>query len=143
MTDELLNRILQNGKSFEPALLPKEIERGELGKCFDVCMVAALKHPGMRYVEGVAMCYAGKDRLRGTWILHAWLTDGVHAYDPTWKSFNPEGKEVPMPAVYIGIEMDTMAAARFVRETEYAGVLANESRAPALAAVALKYQKTL
>jgi hypothetical protein len=134
--EPLLNRILQDGKQYEPALLPKGVARGKVGKCFDTCLIEALKNPKLRYVEGVAMCYAGKDqleKLKGTWILHAWLTDGKHAYDPTWLARDGEEKEQPMPAVYVGFEMDTEAVARFVHATEYAGVLANEHRAPALA----------
>lgn len=134
---------MRTGKQYEPALLPKGIERGEVGKCFDTCIMRALTSE-LRYVEGVAMCYAGKDRLdklKGTWILHAWLTDGVHAYDPTWHALDPKGEEVPMPAVYVGVEMDPEAVAKFMAKTEYAGVFANEKRNPALAEKAINSKR--
>lgn len=138
--EQLAIRLLEIGKHYEPALLPKGIKRWPIGRCFDACLMTALEHPELRYVEGVAMCYVkGRNRkkLRGQWILHAWLTDGEHAYDPTWKALDPEGNEQPMPAVYIGVEMDARAVADFCVETEYAGVIANRHRAPELAKKAI------
>lgn len=139
--EEIVERVLRVGKQYEPALLPPDIARGETGKCFDTALIAALTSSGKyRYVESVAMAYAGRDmldKLKGTWVLHAWLTDGEHAFDPTWYALNPQGVEVPFPGIYVGIEMDTMAAADFVRRTEYQGILANAWRHPKLAEKAI------
>lgn len=139
--EEIVEFVLRIGKRYKPALLPPEISRGETGKCFDTSLIEALRSSGRyRYVEGVAMAYAGRDmldKLKGTWVLHGWLTDGVHAFDPTWYALDPQKVEVPFPGIYIGIEMDPMRAAAFVRETEYQGVLANAWRNPKLAEKAI------
>ncbi len=68
-------------------------------------------------------------------VLHAWLTDGEFAFDPTWKAFDKEtGKEVaPTPVNYIGIEMDIKLVAEFMLETGYQGIFANGWRSDALA----------
>lgn len=130
---ETLNFVLSRGKQYTPALLPSHISRGAMGKCFDNCMVRAMLDPNLKYVEGVVMT-ATKQK----WILHAWLTDGVHAYDPTWYCLNKEKKERPVPGIYIGIEMELKKVAKFVSVTEYASVLANRWRNEALAAEALQ-----
>lgn len=137
MTDqELINRILLQGRQYQSALLPKGVTRGPIGKCFDITLLNAMHNRSLRYVEGVAMTYAGTDKLaklKGRWILHAWLTDGTHAFDPTWRALDPQGNEVAMPTAYVGIEMDTMAVAHFVLTTKYSGVLANADKNPELA----------
>lgn len=142
MRDHPLTTSIQKvGKFYEPALLPEGIERGDVGKCFDTCMMAAIRNPHLRYVEGVAMTFAGKDmvaKIKGKWVLHAWLTDGEKAFDPTWYALDPEGKERVMPTVYVGIEMDIRDVAAFVKATEYQGVIANRHRHPELSRKALK-----
>ncbi len=116
---------LSMGKNYKPAVLPADIIRGRRGNCYDHCIIQAawLKDPEYRYVEGVAM-----DPFTKTWILHAWLTDGVHAFDPTWiATAGTEGdhKEIPVPTVYIGIEMKVIDVARFIKKTKHKAVLAN------------------
>lgn len=141
MTDpQIIETLMRIGKTYQPALLPEGIERGRVGKCFDTCMMAAMRNRNLRYVEGIAMTVAGRDmldKLKGKWILHSWLTDGEKAYDPTWLAKDPHGNEVPMPTAYIGIEMDIKDVAAFVSNTEYAGVIANRHRNPELAKAAI------
>ncbi len=129
-TDEVLKFVLERGKRYKPAVLPEGMRRGKLGRCFDNAMMAAMDRRDLTYVEGVAMTIHPKTR--GKWILHAWLTDGEHAFDPTWYAIDDDKKEVPMPTVYFGVEMGVKDVAQFMMETEYAGVFANAHRAPEL-----------
>lgn len=112
--------IFKNGKQYKPALCPSNIIRGKVGDCFDVCLLNAVKF-GYGYVEGLAMNPNNKEE----WILHAWLTDGDNAFDPTWKAIDNEGVEKPIPTVYFGLPMDTFRVFDFVKETEYKSVIEN------------------
>jgi len=89
-----------------------------------------MRNPKYQYVEGVAKVIHPKKKL--DWILHAWLTDGVHAYDPTWLA-EAEDQEHPMPAYYVGIAMPIRSVMEFVSATGYKSVLANYYRNPELA----------
>lgn len=124
--EDLIERL---GKSYEPALLPKDIRRGRLGNCFDECALASMNSRGQyRYVEGVAI--AAMDNKP---VLHAWLTDGKKAFDPTWRATDKTtDKDVAFPGVYFGIEMDIRLVMQFMLETGYQGVLANGHRSPQL-----------
>ncbi len=117
----------QWGKEYIPALLPSDLERMELNQCFDNCAVLAIKNPQYKYVEGFAI-----SPHTGEKILHAWLTDGVYAYDPTWRALKG-GVDVPVPTQYKGIEVKTEDVLTWWKETEYAGILANSWRFPLLA----------
>ena len=120
------------GRQYKAAILPDDIERGTPGICFDWCALQASKNRKYTYVEGVALdpdlARQGKER----WILHAWLTDGEHAFDPTWQAIDKDGKQHPLPSIYIGIPMAIQAVFTFMRMTGYQGVLANRFRLPAL-----------
>lgn len=124
---------MKHGKQYIPALPPKSMHRGIVGDCFDICLVNALTNPALRYVEGMAM----NPKVEGEWILHAWLTDGEHAFDPTWKAFTEDNEEVPLPTYYIGFEMETPKVAAFVKATGYKSVVDNSWRNPELAKNAL------
>lgn len=115
-------------KRYMPALLPDDISRGKLGECFDTCIMIATENRKYKYVEGYASPPGTKVP-----ILHAWLTDGEHAFDPTWDCFNQFGERKPIPATYIGMEMDTDLVIMFMRKTGYQGIIANHFRAPKLA----------
>ncbi len=110
----------RKGQLFIPALLPKDIVRGEIGDCFDHCLIQALVSEGKyKYVEGFV-------KINGEYIYHAWLTDGEHAFDPTWKCLNQKNEEVPMVgAYYLGLILDTMLMCEFVKKTGYKGFFAN------------------
>ena len=112
---------MSKGKSYIPAIAPKHLERGKVGDCFDTCVLAAVRH-GVKYVEGAA-----RNPLTKEWILHAWVTDGVHAWDLTWQA-NINGVEQPVPTEYIGLEMDTRLVVDFMRATKYKGILDNAWR---------------
>lgn len=110
-----------HGKKYIPAMLPPEIERGRVGDCFDWTLIQAHLNPKYKYVEGIA-----KRLNKDEWVLHAWLTDGVHAFDCTWGvQFNQGGQVYPLPTEYIGVEIDTKGTADFYRATEYKSVLWN------------------
>ena len=132
LTMQQYEMITSLGKKYIPELCPENVRKFDVGKCFDASMWNAIYHPEYKYVEGIVLIHG---QLR--WRLHAWLTDGVYAYDPTWKADN-NGKDVPIPAEYIGIEMDTKDAAKFMRATGYQGVIANAWRDPALAETAIR-----
>jgi hypothetical protein len=127
---ELITKL---GKRYTPAMLPKDLKRFPTGMCFDACAIQAVHKRQYRYVEGMCKPFH-EDR----WFLHAWLTDGEFAFDPTWKCMDDNGIEHPVPAEYIGIEMDTVAVARFMKETTYQGVIPNRWRNEELAAAALE-----
>lgn len=123
----------EHGRQYEPALLPDDIIRGETGKCFDWCALQASRlNPKYQYVEGIALDpeLAKQDKER--WILHAWLTDGEHVFDPTWQALDDDGTEHPVPSIYIGIPMSIHAVATFMRMTGYQGVLGNRWRLPSI-----------
>lgn len=128
--EELIMYIVERGKEYAPALCPDDIHRGAVGSCFDTSTVNALEKK-YRYVEGVVT-----HPKTGEPVLHAWLTDGIRAYDPTWRAFDNDGKEIPVPTEYIGIEMPIEDVARFMLSTKYASILANAWRNPELARAA-------
>lgn len=130
MNESQIQHLIENyGKEYTPALLPIDLNRGKLGTCFDTCMIQALSSRKYRYVEGVAKSFNSDE-----WKLHAWLTDGEYAFDPTWRATdNTSGEEIAFPGQYIGIEMDTLKVAAFMANTEYQGVLANRWRNTELA----------
>lgn len=114
---------------YKPATLPEDIERGKLGDCFDHCLLQAAKNEKYTYVEGYVF-----SPLRQEWIYHAWLTDGEHAFDPTWRATNAAGEDVVLFMMkYIGVPMDTKKTARFVSGTGYKAVFKNYWRDPHLA----------
>ncbi len=124
-------KIHTHGKRYIGTRLPDELGRGKIGDCFDHCIVLAMHFPKYRYVEGLAKVPGNK-----SWIHHAWLTDetGEMAYDPTWYAKTDNGEEVGLSMIhYVGVVMDTMKVADFVRTTEYKAVLKNYWRAPELA----------
>jgi len=121
--------IHEKAKVYHPALLPKEIPRGKVGDCFDFCLALCVTHPEYRYVEGLVF-------INNKWIYHAWLTDseGILAYDPTWKAVTKEGKEMPLfMAKYFGVVMDTKKVMEFYTTTEYKALLKNYWRDKKLA----------
>lgn len=123
---ELKEYMTTHGRQYVPALLPKEIRRGKVKTCFDTCVKNAIdNNETFRYVEGIAL-HPNKQ----IWILHAWLTDGVHAYDPTWQAFDHEQNEVVLPVTYVGIELPLKPVGQFMLKTKYCGVIANSYMLP-------------
>lgn len=118
-----IRHLLVHGNRYVPALLPDDLERLKFGHCYDNCAATALIHKGTskyRYVEGIAIVPGKRP------IPHAWLTDGVHAFDLTWFAHDGEGNERPMSVVtYIGIEMPINAVIDFMKATKYSGVFMN------------------
>lgn len=129
----IYDTVSKYGKHFRPVVLPSDIERGEVGKCFDWCALQATRlYPKYQYVEGYAT-----DPYTGRPIYHAWLTDGVEAFDPTWQA-EYGGKEVPVPSIYTGVVLDIRQVVKFMRSTGYQAVLANHWRAPEIVEEMLK-----
>jgi len=125
----ITEKVLIHGKKYIPAITPSELQRGRIGDCFDWTLVQALmNYPKYKYVEGIA-----KRPTTNDFVLHAWLTDGVHAFDLTWGMYFGKSKEeaekagrvLPLPIDYIGIEMDAKDVAEFYRATQYKSVLHN------------------
>ena len=120
------------GKVYTGKQLPEGMSRGPMGHCFDNCALRASMRRDLRYVEGIA-ALPGQE-----WKLHAWLTDGIHAYDPTWYAVNRlTKKEVQHPAIYIGIELPIEKVLTFMRRTQYQAVIANGWRDPITASMIL------
>jgi hypothetical protein len=70
--------VLENGKEFKPIDLPVEFQHciGKPKECFLNAYQMALAS-GYSYVEGYAIGVIP--------VLHAWVTEGHHAIDPTWE----------------------------------------------------------
>ncbi len=121
-TLNIFQYLSKNGRPYKPGLVPPWIPRGEVGDCFDTCMMAVVNDASLRYVEGVARKPGTKE-----WVLHAWVTDASGlAFDLTWKAFDRKtNEEIPVPTDYIGIEIDINLLVDFVRATEYKSVLSN------------------
>lgn len=137
--------VRQYGKEYTSAVLPADIKRGPPTKCFDWCALQAAlfsknrKDGKYRYVEGFAA-----DPETGHWILHAWLTDGEHAFDPTWLAFyDSDNKEAPLPTYYYGIEIPITSVWRFMKKTGYQSLLGNRWRDPELVDTILERTKKL
>lgn len=127
--EEIHNLVLTNGKRYVSALLPSDLKRMPVGHCFDNCALLCLLSKGKyKYAEGLAMNPITKE-----WMPHAWLTDGIHAFDPTWQAFDDNNVEYPFPGNYTGIEMPIEEVCNFMTRTKYAGVLMNAWRFPELA----------
>lgn len=126
-TKEEIRLVKRNGKNYKAAVLPADIERGPLGMCFDWSMIQCMKlGEKYRYCEGLA-----RGPYDDNWVLHAWLTDGIHAFDATWLAYkNGTNEEIVPPVRYIGIEMPLMAIVLFVRRTKYQGIIPNRDKDP-------------
>lgn len=118
--DLIAEYIFANGKSFRPGKFPDDLLRGKVGDCFDTSIMNAIRNEKYKYVEG----YAQHPMFKDMWILHAWLTDGEQAFDPTWTQVIA-GKHYPVQTQYIGLEMDTHAVGKFMLATKYKAVIAN------------------
>lgn len=126
--------VRRHGHEYIPSLLRDDMHRGPINHCFDNCTVAALASKGKyQYVEGITE----DPRERGRWIHHAWISDGLHAYDLTWQALDSNNVEVPMPSRYIGIPMSAERVAAFMIATQYASVLANRKKNEKLALEAI------
>lgn len=123
-TPEEMRMIRQYGKRYQAAALPDDIETGPMGWCFDWSMIQCIKtKEKYHYCEGVA-----KDPQDGKWKLHAWLTDGTHAYDATWGIESKLKGRIHLRTKYIGIEISLIDVMKFVRKTEYQGLIPNRFR---------------
>jgi hypothetical protein len=125
MSDAFIRKTVQDhGRQYIPEILPEDIVRGPIGKCFDWCALEAARlYPKYRYVEGFATA-----RSSGNPIYHAWLSDGINAFDPTWMAINDDGVEFPLPGSYVGVELPLPQVVEFMRSTGYQGVLGNAWR---------------
>lgn len=133
VTSRILNYLETYGKHYKPAICPGFIKHGKVGECYDTSLAMAYINKQVRYCEGIALRPDTKE-----WVLHAWVTDGEYAYDPTWRAFDNEKHEVPIPTTYIGIEIETDLALDFFVSTGYKGILANYKRDRVKGALCLK-----
>lgn len=127
LEETVVNVLYDVSRQFKPAVLPSDIDRGRLGDCFDHCLIQALKSDKYDYVEGFA---TDPNNPEGDMLLHAWLTDGVHAFDPTWIATDDNGIERPFPSIYMGLVIDKKIVARWVMQTKYKCFLANRDLNP-------------
>lgn len=128
-------RIQKFGKEYIPAVLPDDLRPGRLGWCFDDSIIQLTDEKlraKYKYVEGIARAFP-----REPFTLHAWLTDGIHAFDPTWYGIGKAEAKGLKLSYYCGIEMDALAVMRFMSATSYQGVIANGYRDRRLAAECL------
>lgn len=107
ISQSTLNLILDYGREYAIAPLPDDIKIGRSGFCYDNCFKQATGK--YRYVEGIAIDtnHHGHPTLPKR-TLHAWLTDGIHVFDPTWCSKQDEQSDEYSywpPMRYIGIEI--------------------------------------
>lgn len=131
--DAIVELVLREGRTYKPAALPPDLKRGRLGDCFDSALIQAVSsRDKYTYVEGIAE----HPEQPGQWIVHAWLTDGEHAFDPTWY-IRLGATELPLDTRYVGIPMRNRDVAEFVTTTEYKSILANGYRNQKLADKAL------
>jgi hypothetical protein len=117
--------IYTKAKRYKPSRLPDDIEEGDIGDCFDHCLLQAVKSCGKyQYCEGMAL-------VGGKWIHHAWLTDRekIYAYDPTWKMIVPEGVPIPGYVIYyVGAVLNLDLVTEFVIKTGYKSPIANADK---------------
>lgn len=126
VTKDIQRTVKKYGRTFEPAVLPADILRWPVGVCFDACALNTAKSDGKyQYVEGIAT-------IKGETYLHAWMTDGTYAFDPTWQATDDDGNDLVPPVEYRGVIMPITAVALFMRMTGYQGLLANRWRLPDL-----------
>jgi hypothetical protein len=135
----ITNLIDRHGVCYEPALLPADLTHGKLHHCFDVALLAALHSDGKyQYVEGLARTYH-----EDQWTVHAWLTDGTHAFDPTWRALDPQGKDILLPVLYFGVPLDIKLASKYVMKTGQAGIIPNRHAEPLMFKTLMKRSKPL
>lgn len=138
--DYLRDLILRHGKSYRPQVLPPDLVRMNMNQCFDNCLAQTFLSDKYGYVEGIATVMKPDGTIEAT--AHAWITDGVNAFDPTWLA-ERGADEVPMPATYVGVELDALAVAGYVMATGQAGVIANRTLKPGLYEYVLKQSRKL
>jgi hypothetical protein len=94
--------VAKYGRHWTPQPLPSGYERGRESSCFANATFAAVKYPGLRYVEGFA--YAAN--LGWYYLLHhAWCVDAQGCViDPTWEA----------GLAYFGVVFDAKFACRMV-----------------------------
>jgi hypothetical protein len=133
----------QYGKEYLAAPLPDDIQLGRPGDCFDWSAFQAAKHKGKyQYVEGIA----SEPGHPNVWVSHAWLSDGIHAFDPTWQAFrmhHGRKKYYAVPSRYVGVEIPIGFVRDFVRRTGYKAVIFNRWRAPELVQEMLDRKKPI
>lgn len=119
----ILKFLLKYGKEYTLAPLPTDIPKSKRGYCYERCMALAIKNKKYTYVEGIGIDKSPEYEGSNEYLMHAWLTDGVHAYDPTWARRN--GKELYYAPVskYFGIEIPTKYIDSFLDESQPFGAL--------------------
>lgn len=118
----IIKMLYTYGKRYKSAALPEDIKLGKMGRCFDNTIMSVVENrPKYKYVEGVAI-----DPEDGQTVYHSWLTDGDNAFDNTWR-ITREDKyiNVPLPFLYLGIEIPTLIVVDFLKTVKRGGVMWN------------------
>lgn len=136
LDDYIIKLVNKHGWWYTPAPLPDDIQRGELNRCFDNSIIQATKtHGKYTYVEGIAY-------YQGEAYVHAWLTDGKHAFDPTWVAEDSKGNFIGDQVwLYQGLPFALDMAAMYFISTGLQGILANRERDPELFKSLIAYSK--
>jgi hypothetical protein len=135
--DDYIREWAGKGKVYLPAgRLPDDLEYGQPGECFATCLLAAIASNGKyRYCEGVGI-------FMDEAYVHAWLTDGLFAYDLTWR-IELEDRPIAVSAGYKGHELDLEACRRFVMSSRRGGIVPNRELRPRLYKNVLKASNLL
>jgi len=114
-----------SGKEWQGADLPKGVQRGAMGQCYENATRLVLQSPELDYVEGIAYP-AG---LPGMGFLHAWAVERRtgRVIDNTWDS--------PKDCRYFGVQYERKSYMRHVAKTKYYGVVGGD---PKVAAAVIK-----
>lgn len=100
--------LLRHGREWEPARLPKNIHRGQMGECYRNASLLAISKRDLTYIEGVALNIIP--------VGHAWCIDRLgRVVDNTW----PE----PQRCQYFGIPFKTKFLMETLRKRKVYGLL--------------------
>lgn len=116
---EFSNFVLEHGRSYTAARLPKGLRRGKPGSCYENCAKFVTdphnRTSGFRYAEGVALRPSS-----GLLVAHAWLVHDGEAFDPTWKDLSGGHN---LDCLYFGVEFPTSVVGKILSARGYYGML--------------------
>lgn len=115
---ELVSYLRAYGQEWKAAPLPKDVEPGKLGNCYENATKLIIDHPDWKYTEGVAF----SERSGGLPFMHGWAVkpDGT-VVDPTWP--HPEKNR------YFGVAYDRESYLAHIVKNRVYGVLGGKAAA--------------
>lgn len=128
-------------RHFTPKELPEGLDRYELWNCYDASVMTVLRNQDKKlfYCEWIATVTRTGER-----YLHAWVSDGEYAYDPTWR-VELQGEVVSSRGhiEYFGIMMWKQEVWEFMLDTNHKAILANRNKNKELADIAINSGKDI